>query len=159
MKLTRLLFLIFVLRTSAVGDLTGFFEEYGNGICEEEKMEQLKKQEQNCTEHKDFFYTTLILVNIKYDWNMDEWCTYLENFLKCWDNYAECYNPEEMKELNSTILEFTIEHIEHMNKNFGKFRQCPIYLELIDGSFPPDRFILSIILGVVVGDFVYLYLF
>ena len=62
MKLTRFLFFIFVLRTSAVGDLTGFFEEYGNGICEEEKMEQLKKQEQNCTEHKDFFYTTLILL-------------------------------------------------------------------------------------------------
>ena len=143
MKLPRFLFLIFVHGISATaGDPTGFFEEYGSGICKEERMEQLKKQEQNCMEQADFFNTTLI----QDDWKMDEWCTHLENILKCWDNYTECYNPEEMKELNSIILEFTIEYI---HEKFGKIRQCPIYLELINDSFPPDWYIFPIIGGVI----------
>ena len=143
MKLPRFLLLIFVHGTSAAGDPTGFFEEYGSGICKEERMEQLKKQEQNCMEQADFFNTTLI----QDDWKMDEWCTHLENILKCWDNYTECYNHEQIKELNTTIIVWLGE------QNFGMPEECPIYLESIDDGNSLDWIIILVVFFYVTGIF------
>ena len=93
-------------------------------------MKQLEEQEQNCMEQADFFNTTL---SIEDDWNLTEWCTHLENVLKCWDNYTECYNYEEMKKLNETILEWTVEPLSWLGHElYGQISECPIYLELID---------------------------
>ena len=68
-------------------DLTNFFEKYGSGICNEEKIEELKIQEQNCMEQADFYNTSAL---IYHDCNINEWCTHLENVLKCFYNYREC---------------------------------------------------------------------
>ena len=155
MKLPVCFVLVIVLGTSADylpdlpddPDITGFFENYGSGICEKEKMEQLKEQEQNCMAQANFFNATLQIQN---DWNLNEWCIHLENILKCWDNYTECYNYEEMKELKATILEWTVEPLAWLGHELlGELKECPIYLELIDDDSTLD-WIIMLIIGVVI---------
>ena len=124
MKFLGIFVLIMILGTSAYyipslpeyPELKGFFEKYENGICTEEEIKQLQEQEQNCMEMADFFNTTALIEGER---NSTEWCTHLENVLKCWDNYTECYNHEQIKELNTTIIVWLGE------QNFGMPEKCP----------------------------------
>ena len=36
-----------------------------------------------------------------------------------------------MKKLNTTILNFTVGILEHVDKDLEKLRDCPIYLDLV----------------------------
>ena len=137
MKLSIVLVLIFVVVASADDDLMGFFEKYGSGSCSDEKIDQLEKQDKNCTDHEES--------KIQDDWD-DEWCTYIENILKCMDSYKECYDSAVMKKLNTTILNFTVGIMEHIDKDFEQLRQCPIYLDLVGNSGNSERFGLLVIL-------------
>ena len=128
MKLSIALVLIFVVLASADDDhqdLMGFFEKYGSGSCSEEKINLLEKQDDNCTEHEES--------KIQEDWD-DEWCTYIENILKCMDPYKECYGSAEMMKLNTTILKFTVGIMEQVDKDFVKLKGCSIYLDLVGTS-------------------------
>ena len=93
MKFLGIFVLIMILETSAYyipslpeyPELNGFFEKYENGICTEEEIKQLQEQEQNCMEMADFFNTTALIEGER---NSTEWCTHLENVLKCFYNYT-----------------------------------------------------------------------
>ena len=137
MKLSIVLVLIFVVVASADDDLMGFFEKYGSGSCSDEKIDQLEKQDKICTDHEES--------KIQDDWD-DEWCTYIENILKCMDPYKECYGSAVMKKLNTTILNFTVGILEHVDKDLEKLRDCPIYLDLVGNSGNSERFGLLVIL-------------
>ena len=152
MKFLGIFVLIMILGTSAYyipslpeyPELNGFFEKYENGICTEEEIKQLKEQEQNCMEMADFFNTTALIEGER---NLTEWCTNLENVLKCWDNYTECYNHEQIKELNTTIIVWLGE------QNFGMPEECPIYLESIDNGNSLDWIIILVVFFYVTGIF------
>ena len=152
MKFLGIFVLIMILGTSAYyipslpeyPELNGFFEKYENGICTEEEIKQLKEQEQNCMEMADFFNTTALIEGER---NSTEWCTHLENVLKCWDNYTECYNHEQIKELNTTIIVWLGE------QNFGMPEECPIYLESIDDGNSLDWIIILVVFFYVTGIF------
>ena len=132
MKLsTFLMVFLFVVAASAEEDLMGFFEKYGSGSCSEERINELEKQDNNCTDHEES--------KIQDDWD-DEWCTYIENILKCMDPYKECYDSAVMKKLNTTILNFTVGILEHVDKDLEKLRDCPIYLDLVGNSGNSERF-------------------
>ena len=152
MKFLGIFVLIMILGTSAYyipslpeyPDLNGFFEKYENGICTEEEIKQLKEQEQNCMEMADFFNTTALIEGER---NLTEWCTNLENVLKCWDNYTECYNHEQIKELNTTIIVWLGQ------QNFGMPEECPIYLESINDGNSLDWIIILVVFFYVTGIF------
>ena len=152
MKFLGIFVLIMILGTSAYyipslpeyPELNGFFEKYENGICTEEEIKQLQEQEQNCMEMADFFNTTALIEGER---NLTEWCTNLENVLKCWDNYTECYNHEQIKELNTTIIVWLGE------QNFGMPEECPIYLESIDDGNSLDWIIILVVFFYVTGTF------
>ena len=152
MKFLGIFVLIMILGTSAYyipslpeyPDLNGFFEKYENGICTEEEIKQLKEQEQNCMEMADFFNTTALIEGER---NSTEWCTHLENVLKCWDNYTACYNHEQIKELNTTIIVWLGE------QNFGMPEECPIYLESINDGNSLDWIIILVVFFYVTGIF------
>ena len=152
MKFLGIFVLIMILGTSAYyipslpeyPDLNRFFEKYENGICTEEEIKQLKEQEQNCIEMADFFNTTALIEGER---NLTEWCTNLENVLKCWDNYTECYNHEQIKELNTTIIVWLGQ------QNFGMPEECPIYLESIDDGNSLDWIIILVVFFYVTGIF------
>ena len=80
---------------------------------------------------------------------MDEWCTHLENILKCMAPYKECYKIEEMKKLYALILDYVVLELEKRHNDLGGLRDCPIYMELI-GSFP-GCIIISIFGVAVIG--------
>ena len=85
---------------------------------------------------------------------MDEWCTHLENILKCMAPYNECYKIEEMKKLNASILEHVVMELEKRHKNLGELRDCPIYMELVGADWInciPGWMILSIFGVAVIG--------
>ena len=140
MKLsTFLVVLMFVVVASADEDLMGFFEKYGSGSCSEERINELEKQDNNCTDHEES--------KIQDDWD-DEWCTYLEKILKCMDPYKECYGSAEMTKLNTTILKFTVDIMEGVSKDFEKLKDCPIYLDLVANSGNSERVgLLAILFG------------
>ena len=152
MKFLGIFVLIMILGTSAYyipslpeyPELNGFFEKYENGICTEEEIKQLQEQEQNCMEMADFFNTTALIEGER---NSTEWCTHLENVLKCWDNYTECYNHEQIKELNTTIIVWLEE------QNFGMPEECPIYLESINDGNSLDWIIILVVFFYVTGIF------
>ena len=152
MKFLGIFVLIMILGTSAYyipslpeyPELNGFFEKYENGICTEEEIKQLQEQEQNCMEMADFFNTTALIEGER---NLTEWCTNLENVLKCWDNYTECYNYEQIKELNTTIIVWLGQ------QNFGMPEECPIYLESIDDGKSLDWIIILVVFFYVTGIF------
>ena len=152
MKFLGIFVLIMILGNSAYyipslpkyPELNGFFEKYENGICTEEEIKQLKEQEQNCMEMADFFNTTALIEGER---NSTEWCTHLENVLKCWDNYTECYNHEQIKELNTTIIVWLGE------QNFGMPEECPIYLESINDGNSLDWIIILVVFFYVTGIF------
>ena len=152
MKFLGIFVLIMILGTSAYyipslpeyPELKGFFEKYENGICTEEEIKQLQEQEQNCMEMADFFNTTALIEGER---NSTEWCTHLENVLKCWDNYTECYNHEQIKELNTTIIVWLGE------QNFGMPEKCPIYLESINDGNSLDWIIILVVFFYVTGIF------
>ena len=152
MKFLGIFVLIMILGTSAYyipslpeyPELKGFFEKYENGICTEEEIKQLQEQEQNCMEMADFFNTTALIEGER---NSTEWCTHLENVLKCWDNYTECYNHEQIKELNTTIIVWLGQ------QNFGITEECPIYLESIDDGNSLDWIIILVVFFYVTGIF------
>ena len=152
MKFLGIFVLIMILGTSAYyipslpeyPELNGFFEKYENGICTEEEIKQLQEQEQNCMEMADFFNTTALIEGER---NLTEWCTNLENVLKCWDNYTECYNHEQIKELNTTIIVWLGE------QNFGMPEECPIYLESINDGNSLDWIIILVVFFYVTGTF------
>ena len=51
-----------------------------------------------------------------------------------------------MKKLNTTILNFTVGILEHVDKDLEKLRDCPIYLDLVGNSGNSERFGLLVIL-------------
>ena len=66
------------------------------------------------------------------------------------DPYDECYDIEEMKKLNASVLKYVVEVMEEKHHEFGELRECPIYCELI-GCFPGwIIFILVIVIIVVI---------
>ena len=148
MKFLGIFVLIMILGTSAYyipslpeyPELNGFFEKYENGICTEEEIKQL----QNCMEMADFFNTTALIEGER---NLTEWCTNLENVLKCWDNYTECYNHEQIKELNTTIIVWLGQ------QNSGMPEECPIYLESTDDGKSLDWIIILVVFFYVTGIF------
>ena len=162
MKFLSIFVLIIVLGTYADcipdlpddPDLTNFVEKYGSGICNEEKFEQLNIQEQNCMEQADFYNTSAL---IYHDWNINEWCTHLENVLKCFYNYTECYSYDQMKKLNTTIIEWTVEPLSWLGHGlFGTISGCPIYLQLTDNgsSLEWNDWLIVAIIAVLVAIFV-----
>ena len=148
MKFLGIFVLIMILGTSAYyipslpeyPELNGFFEKYENGICTEEEIKQL----QNCMEMADFFNTTALIEGER---NSTEWCKHLENVLKCWDNYTECYNHEQIKELNTTIIVWLGQ------QNSGMPEECPIYLESTDDGKSLDWIIILVVFFYVTGIF------
>ena len=148
MKFLGIFVLIMILGTSAYyipslpeyPELNGFFEKYENGICTEEEIKQL----QNCMEMADFFNTTALIEGER---NSTEWCTHLENVLKCWNNYTECYNHEQIKELNTTIIVWLGQ------QNSGMPEECPIYLESTDDGKSLDWIIILVVFFYVTGIF------
>ena len=152
MKLLGIFVLIMILGNSAYyipslpeyPELNGFFEKYENGICTEEEIKQLQEQEQNCMEMADFFNTTALIEGER---NSTEWCTHLENVLKCWNNYTECYNHEQIKELNTTIIVWLGQ------QNSGMPEECPIYLESINDGNSLDWIIILVVFFYVTGIF------
>ena len=65
------------------------------------------------------------------------------------DPYDECYDIEEMKKLNASVLKYVVEVMEERHHEyFGELRECPIYCELI-GCFP--GWIIGNIFGGVIG--------
>ena len=148
MKLLGIFVLIMILGNSAYyipslpeyPELNGFFEKYENGICTEEEIKQL----QNCMEMADFFNTTALIEGER---NLTEWCTNLENVLKCWDNYTQCYNHEQIKELNTTIIVWLGQ------QNSGMPEECPIYLESINDGNSLDWIIILVVFFYVTGIF------
>ena len=124
MKGAILLTFSFVLGAFANDVLTikEFGEKYGSGKCTEDRIKEIENEKDNCTQKVD--------ESIKEDWH-DEWCKYLENILGCLDPYDECYDIEEMKKLNATVLQFVVDLWEEKGQDFEELRECPIYKELI----------------------------
>ena len=107
MNLAILLIFSFVLILGAFANdvltIEEFGEKYGAGNCSAYGLEFFNITFE-CTEKVD--------KSIKEDWHYyidDEWCKYLENILGCLDPYDECYDIEEMKKLNATVLLFVVD--------------------------------------------------
>ena len=75
MKFPTCLMFIFVLGACAkdyVLELHEFFEMYKNGVCTEERINEIEEIEKNCTKEEESL--------IKDDWEY-EWCIYLEHII------------------------------------------------------------------------------
>ena len=117
-------------------DETDFCKKYKNGTCSEERLEQIGQNMTSCT---NVHYNKIIdLWDHGWDhrWDNNSWCKHLENIIDCWAPYDECYGIEEMKNLNTSVLEYAVRLLEYNYpwRFYGELRDCPIYLKLIGGD-------------------------
>ena len=117
-------------------DTTDFCKKYKNGTCSEERLEQIGQNKTSCT---NVYYNKLLhLWDHGWDhrWDNESWCKHLENIIDCSAPYDECYGIEEMKNLNTSVLEYAVRLMEYNYpwRFYGELRDCPIYLKLIGGD-------------------------
>ena len=62
------------------------------------------------------------------------------------DPYDECFDIEEKKILDASVLKFVVNVMEKIHHNFGELRECPFYCNLI-GCFHEDGWIVGAIFG------------
>ena len=58
---------------------------------------------------------------------------YFENTpsLDCLDPYDECFDIEEKKILDASVLKLVVDLMEKIHHNFGELRECPFYCNVI----------------------------
>ena len=60
--------------------------------------------------------------------------------LDCLDPYDECFDIEEKKRFDASVLKYVVNEMEKIHHDFGELRECPFYCNLI-GCFNEDGWI------------------
>ena len=78
--------------------------------------------------------------------------------LDCLDPYDECFDIEEKKRFDASVLKYVVNEMEKIHHDFGELRECPFYCNLI-GCFNEDGWIVGAIFGAIFGGVCILVLF
>ena len=66
--------------------------------------------------------------------------------LDCLDPYDECFDIEEKKRFDASVLKYVVNEMEKIHHDFGELRECPFYCNLI-GCFDEYGWIVGAIFG------------